>query len=115
MKKPKTFKRRLMQVILLLIPVAGGAWWLWHHYAPIAVQVVSPERGLAVEAVYANGLVEAQQTAKVSPVSGGQIVELRAEIGDRVEPGQIWAVMNTRQAQQRLQEAQAVYKLALKE
>lgn len=114
-KKPKNLKRRFIQAILLFILIAIGAWWLWHHYAPLTVRVVSPERGLAVEAVYATGLVEAQQTAKISPVTGGQVMQILSEVGDVVEPGQVLAIMNDRQAQQQFMDAQAAYNLAVQE
>lgn len=114
-KKAFSLKKRLFQIFILLIVIGTGAWWLWNQYRPVHVRIVQPERGLAVEAVYATGLVEAQKTAKVGPVTGGQIVEILAETGDTVQKGQILAVMNDRQARQRLQEVEAVYNLALQE
>jgi RND family efflux transporter MFP subunit len=93
-----------------LIFVAVGAW-----LRPIAVVVVHPARGDAVEAVYATGIVEAIDFARVGAVVAGRIVDLTVDEGDVVRQGQVLARLDERQARHRLEDARARLALAEEE
>ncbi|MDA8250781.1 MAG: hypothetical protein M0Z28_16635, partial [Rhodospirillales bacterium] len=65
---------RLLRLVLVLLALAvaggGGAWWtLWR---PLPVATVQPWHGKAIEAVYATGLVEAVDTARVGTTVEGR-------------------------------------------
>jgi hypothetical protein len=45
---------RVLKLLLIALPVAAGLVFGYrHYYAPLAVELMSPERGLALDAVYA--------------------------------------------------------------
>lgn len=100
---------------LALLLILGGAvgWYGW--WRPLPVAVLQPSRGNAVEAVYATGIVEAVDTARVGSVIAGRIVSLAVDEGDEVHRGDLLAVLDDRQAQQRLRDAQARLALAQQE
>ncbi|SMF48610.1 efflux RND transporter periplasmic adaptor subunit [Pseudogulbenkiania subflava] len=72
-----------------LLLAAGLSVLLWHWLAPPMVKVGHPTRGPAIQAVYATGNVEASVTVTIAPQVGGRLVELRADEGAEVTPGQI--------------------------
>ena len=82
--------KRIAVLVVALIVVAGAAWWLTRA-KPVAVTVVTVERG-AVSATVANtraGTVDACQRARLSPALGGQIATLPVKDGDRVAKGDL--------------------------
>ncbi|BBL72210.1 efflux RND transporter periplasmic adaptor subunit [Methylogaea oryzae] len=72
-----------------VIAVLGGV--LWWRLGPMAVGVVTPTRGPAVEAVYATGTVEPTVMLPIAPRQGGNLAELNADEGDTVRKGQVLA------------------------
>ncbi len=101
-------------ILLLLLAVAAAAGWfaLWR---PVAVTLVQPHRGAALEAVYATGIVEAIDTARVGSTVAGRVTAVLVQEGDSVRAGQPLAQLDDRQAQQRLEDAQARLALAEQE
>lgn len=82
--------RRVLWILLPLIVLAGGAWWV-SRSKPISVAVAAVEKGI-VEKTVANtraGTVEACRRAKLSPSAGGQIARLPVREGDKVKQGQL--------------------------
>jgi HlyD family secretion protein len=80
--------KRIAVVAALIIAVGAGIWFL-SRPAPVAVALVTAERGL-VSATVANtraGTVDACRRAGLSPASGGQIANLPVKDGQRVEAG----------------------------
>ena len=77
-----------MLVFCLLAVTGGIAWWL---EGPIAVSVVAPTLGPAVEAIYATGSVEPSVMLPIAPRQGGNLIELHAGEGSRVRKGQVLA------------------------
>lgn len=63
-----------------------------------AVPVAHPERGPAVEAVYATGTVEPVHWAKIGPKATSRIVEILAKEGEAVKRGQVLARLDDREA-----------------
>jgi RND family efflux transporter MFP subunit len=112
---PPARRRRLLWLLLLLLAIGGGGAAWWAFASPPVLAIVSPWRGPALEAVYATGVVEAVDTARVGTTVAGRIVTLAADEGDRVRTGQIIALMDDRQARERLADAQARLELAEQE
>jgi len=71
----------------LLLPGAFLAW----RARPIAVEVVLPTRGPAVDAIYATGTVEPSVLVPVAPRVAGHLRELLVDEGARVRKGQVLA------------------------
>ncbi|XUM23814.1 HlyD family secretion protein [Bradyrhizobium oligotrophicum S58] len=84
-------------VLLLAVGAAGGGGYVWwqrlHPPLPVGISV-------------SNGRIEADEI-DIATKYAGRVAELRADIGDRVEAGQIVARMDTKELQQSLSKAQA--------
>jgi RND family efflux transporter MFP subunit len=83
--------RRGSLVLLIALLAAGAAavaWWRWH---PLTVEVVHPQRGTAIDAVYATGIVEPTIAVPIAPRVAGRIVSLNVDEGARVRRGQVLA------------------------
>jgi RND family efflux transporter MFP subunit len=76
----------LFLLVLIFIAAAGSYWFFWRA-PPVAVAQV--ERGPAVRAVYATGVVEPTVSIPIAPRAGGRIVQLLVDEGDRVSKGQV--------------------------
>ncbi len=99
-----------------LAVLAGGGFAGWREFArPPELAVVLPWRGAALEAVYATGVVEAVDSARVGTTVAARIIALAVDEGDRVGAGQVIAQLDDRQAQQRLSDARARLALAEQE
>lgn len=79
---------------------------------PVAVEVAPPQRGMAVEAVYATGTVEPRRYARVGSKISGRITDVVRYESDRVEAGDILAVIDVTESYSQLQEAEARLELA---
>lgn len=101
-------------VAVALLGGAGAAGW-WSFARPAVVAVVMPSRGPALEAVYATGVVEAVDAARVGTTVAARILALAVDEGDRVVAGQVIAQLDDRQAQQRVSDARARLALAEQE
>ncbi len=87
----------------------------------LSVQVasVNMQNALTLEEAF-SGLILARQSSQIGFTSGGRIISVKADMGDRVEARQILAVLDTRQlrasklaAEARQREAEASHALAL--
>ncbi len=105
---------RLVLVLLALASAGGGAAW-WMLWRPLPVATVQPWHGKAIEAVYATGLVEAVDTARVGTTVEGRIVALLVDEGDHVRRGEVMARLDDREARQRVSDAAARLALAEQE
>nr|MCU0735202.1 efflux RND transporter periplasmic adaptor subunit [Methylotetracoccus sp.] len=72
-----------------VLATAGVIYW-W-RVGPIAVNVVAPVLGPAVEAVYATGTVEPTVMLPIAPRQASHLVELNVDEGSRVRKGQVLA------------------------
>lgn len=103
----------LLLIMLAIVAGAGAAVLLF--WRPVTVTAVQPHRGPALEAVYATGIVEAIDTARVGSTVPGRINAVAVREGDRVRRGQVLAQLDDRQAEQRLADARARLMLAEQE
>lgn len=98
---------RLLPALLVLVLVAGAATFVYDRRSARPVQLVSPQRGLAVEAVYATGTVEPVNWAKIGAVTTGRIAEILVDEGDTVRQGQQLARLDDREARAKVAELEA--------
>ncbi len=101
--------RRII-IILVLITGVGAAYWWFTKPKPIAVALVTVDKG-KVEASVANtraGSVEACLRTRLSPIIGGRIAYLGVKKGDHVKKGQVLLRLwnEDQQAQKNLAEKQ---------
>ncbi len=97
-----------LKTLFVLLPILAGlaglgAWIL----RPLPLALVKPERGPAIEAVYATGTVEPVRWAKVAPTVTGRIVAVTVQEGDRVAAGQVLARLDAGEAQAKVSELAA--------
>ncbi len=83
--------KHLPRVLALVALAAAAGWFGWQRLQPMPVALVAPTRGPAVDAIYATGLVEPSLEIRIAPRTAGRIVELLADEGDSVRPGQLLA------------------------
>lgn len=96
--------RSLIALVLAAAAVLAGAWFLLR---PPEVVVVLPQRGPAVQAVYATGNVEPVVSAQIGPKVAGRLVEILVGEGRDVAAGQILARLDDAQARARVAELEA--------
>jgi HlyD family secretion protein len=99
-------RRLLLLTIVLALVIAAGAsaWSLF--FRPIDVQVAHAERNVLVQ-VFGLGTVEARVTSKIGFKVSGVLVELRADVGDRVAKGAVLARLDDREQTARVGRAKA--------
>jgi len=91
-----TLKRLILAAGTLAIG-AGVLFGAWSAYLrPVTVQVGAVQRDVAVE-VFGLGTVEARVTSKIGFKVSGVLVELRADVGDRVAKGAVLARLDDRE------------------
>jgi HlyD family secretion protein len=80
--------KRIAIVAVVVVVAAAAVWWLTRP-TPVAVTLVTADRGpvLATVANTRAGTVDACRRAGLSPAMGGQIASLPVRDGDRVEQG----------------------------
>jgi RND family efflux transporter MFP subunit len=77
--------------IWVSIALAGLAAYWWLREGPVAVTLVTPTRGPAVEAIYATGSVEPTVSMPIAPRVAGRLASLNADEGTSVRKGQVLA------------------------
>ena len=99
-------RRVLLLTIVLALVIAAGAiaWTLF--FRPIDVRVSQSERDVLVQ-VFGLGTVEARVTSKTGFKVSGVLVELRADVGNRVAKGAVLARLDDREQSARLARAKA--------
>jgi multidrug efflux pump subunit AcrA (membrane-fusion protein) len=83
------------KIAVAIATIAVVAAVVGRRYRPKPVTVVAVGRGSAVEAVYATGTVEALDRVVVKAKTSGSIAELKAREGDRVQKGDLLAVVDS--------------------
>ena len=103
-KSPLHRRRLVLFTLLIAVVAAAGAGAWTSFFSPVNVQVSQIERDVPVE-VFGLGTVEARVTSKVGFKVSGVLVELGADVGDRVAKGAVLARLDDRE--QRAQVARA--------
>lgn len=102
--------RWLWSLGLGTLAAAGGlAWW---QTAPVAVTLVTPTRGPAVEAIYATGTVEPTVMLPIAPRVGGKLVEILTDEGRTVRKEQVLARLDDTDLNNTVEELDARVRLA---
>ncbi len=100
-------RKRLLLIAIVLALVAVGAAAAWTlYFRSITVQVAQAERDVPVQ-VFGLGTVEARVTSKIGFKVSGVLVELRADVGDRVAKGAILARLDDREQSAQVARAKA--------
>jgi HlyD family secretion protein len=95
----------LIAIVLALVGAVGAAAWAF-YFRPITVQVAQTERDVSVQ-VFGLGTVEARITSKIGFKASGVLVDLRADVGNRVAKGTVLARLDDREQQARVARAKA--------
>ncbi len=94
----------LLLALVVILVASAGAWSL--YFRAVSVQVASIARDVPV-LVFGLGTVEARVTSKVGFKISGVLVDLRADVGDRVAKGAVLARLDDREQSARLARARA--------
>ncbi len=103
---------RLVSLLVALAFIVGagfGAWVLL--FSPVTVRVARIENDVAVQ-VYGLGTVEARVTSKVGFTVSGVLVDLGADVGNRVAKGAVLARLDDREQSARVARVKAVVEQA---
>ena len=96
-------------IVLALVAASAIAWAL--YFRPITVQVAHAERGVSVQ-VFGLGTVEARVTSKIGFKTAGILVDLRADVGDRVSKGAVLARLDDREQKAQVARSKATVEQA---
>ncbi len=104
-------RRRYLSIAiaLMLIVVVGVAWLMF--FRPVSVRVAQLEPNVVVQ-VFGLGTVEARVTSQVGFKIAGILVDLRADVGDRVAKGTVLARLDDREQRAQVARAKASVKQA---
>ncbi|MBS0396727.1 MAG: efflux RND transporter periplasmic adaptor subunit, partial [Proteobacteria bacterium] len=83
--------RRRWPLVTSLAVAAAAAAVYWWRAGPLPVEVVHPQRGPAVDAIYATGTVEPTVMLPIAPRVAGKIVALLTDEGRTVRKGEALA------------------------
>ncbi|MEZ5776370.1 MAG: efflux RND transporter periplasmic adaptor subunit [Hyphomicrobiaceae bacterium] len=103
--RAKAFAGRSLLAVALVV-AAVGIWWMSFGRGP-SVTLLSPTRGSAAEVVYATGVVEPVEWAKVSAPARLRIVEICHCEGEEVKKGRVLARLDSKEEQAKLSELNA--------
>jgi HlyD family secretion protein len=95
-------RRRVVLALIALVAIvaaSAGTWALLLR--PIKVEVARIERDVPIQ-VFGLGTVEARVTSKVGFKVSGVLVDLRADVGDRVAKGTVLARLDAREQSARV-------------
>jgi HlyD family secretion protein len=99
--------RRVYWLVAILAAVAGAGAIAWAMILqPVTVQIAGVERDVPVQ-VFGLGTVEARISSKIGFKVSGVLVDLRADVGDRVPRGSVLARLNDREQSARVGRANA--------
>ncbi len=105
-------RKRFILAAATLIIGAGVLFGAWSAYLrPIKLQVAAVQSNVPVE-VFGLGTVEARVTSKIGFKVSGVLVELRADVGDRVIKGAVLARLDDREQRAQVARTNATIELA---
>ena len=100
-------RRRTIVLFAALALVAGAAFLAWSLLRPLEVRVAQVERDVTVQ-VFGLGTVEPRIQSKIGFKVSGVLVDLTADVGDRVAKGAVLARLDSREQAARLARANAL-------
>ena len=90
-------RRLLISVLILLVLIGAAGFGTWTMFLrPIAVQVAHLQSDVAVQ-VFGLGTVEARVSSQVGFKISGLLVDLQADVGDRIAKGTVLARLDNRE------------------
>ena len=99
--------RRAIALVVAVALIIGAGVLAWAMFArPVDVQVARTEHDVPVQ-IFGLGTVEARVTSKVGFKVSGVVVELGADVGDRVTKGAVLARLDDREQRAQLARAKA--------
>ena len=105
-------QKRFVTFAIVAVIAAGAAFGAWTNFLrPIRVSVGSVTQDIPVQ-VFGLGTVEARVTSQVGFKISGVLVDLRADVGDRVANGAILARLDDREQKAQLGRANAAVEQA---
>jgi HlyD family secretion protein len=105
-------RTRIVVLLAVLAIVAGAAFFAWSLLLrPIEVHTAQAERDVAVQ-VFGLGTVEARVQSKIGFKVAGVLVDLAADVGDRVAKGAVLARLDSREQAARVARAKAAVEQA---
>lgn len=104
----------MIAIIGIAALLAGGYFYVWPLVFP-SVAVVRPERGPAVQAVYATGTVEATVMLPLAARSAARLVALNVDEGASVKKDAVLAQLEDADLQRTIEQLQAAERFARKE
>jgi HlyD family secretion protein len=104
--------KRAVPLAIVLVIIAAAAFGAWTVFLrPVRVAVAGTARDVPVR-VFGLGTVEARVTSKVGFKVGGVLVDLRADVGERVPKGAVLARLDDREQRARVARAAAAVQQA---
>ena len=105
-------QKRFVTFAIVAVIAAGAAFGVWTNFLrPIRVSAGSVAQDIPVQ-VFGLGTVEARVTSQVGFKISGVLVDLRADVGDRVAKGAILARLDDREQKAQLGRANAAVEQA---
>ncbi len=108
-------KRRLMALLLVLLPLLGLFAYVAVRsgpLAPVAVTVTTVASQPLSPALFGIGTVEARYSYKIGPTAAGRVKQLFVDVGDRVKAGQVLGEMDPVDLDARIRAQEAALKAA---
>jgi HlyD family secretion protein len=100
-------RKRILLTALGVVTIAAAGAVAWSAFlSPIKVQVALVQRDVPVQ-VFGLGTVEARVTSKIGFKVSGVLIDLRADVGDRIGKGALLARLDEREQAARLARADA--------
>jgi multidrug efflux pump subunit AcrA (membrane-fusion protein) len=99
--------RRSTPIVMASAAALVAAGLLYLRFGPLRVHAATAVRGTAVEAVYANGTVEAKNRVEIRARVAGPVVSLLAREGDSVQKDQLVAQIDAPALDYDMQRGQA--------
>ena len=104
-------RKRIVMSLATFALIASVVLAAWTFLRPISVQVARSEPDVAVQ-VFGLGTVEARVESKIGFKVSGILVDLEADVGDRVAKGAVLARLDSREQQAQVARAKAAIEQA---
>ncbi len=93
--------------LLIVAALVTIGFWGYGAIGVNKVTVAAPERREAIRAVYATGMVKAEQMARIRPELGGKVLQLAARQGEEIREGDLVMEVEAQQQEDAVTEQSA--------